>query len=291
MELRDFLEETKKPGKLEKAELLGIIIEYQDDLIDFYIKKAHQQKSAELFNKLFERLEHKKMIKAIKSGVKDGSISIGFVSVIAGLIEKLTRSEDAEEHAEVVAQYTEIATKLLKKRINKLSKSLELEPEVLLELLFVVPDKKYISDEKYIGIYSQKMLRKLYIYSANKDTGINDTTKIKKLFKKLLGENLLDVIAVNILLEKKEYIKNLNERQTAMWNLMTKFALETIEAQDKEHITELIEYYVRRRHNDFKKKRDAARRIQLTSVNAEDYPRLAKRVSKMSKDEEISKYL
>ena len=53
-----------KIKKMKASELAAIIDENQKDLIDFYIKKGHQQKSADVVNELFTRMLSPKFAKA-----------------------------------------------------------------------------------------------------------------------------------------------------------------------------------------------------------------------------------
>jgi hypothetical protein len=137
------------------------------------------------------------------------------------------------------------------------------------------------------------MLRKIYILTGEKELNLDSTKKIRGLFQKLFGKKLIDVVAVNVLLEKKEYMKNFNENQTAVWNMLTDFALDVIEKQDKEHIVELVEYYCNRRKSDSERNRDSARRISLNNIDVEKYPKTAKRIAKFTKNgkENLVKFL
>jgi hypothetical protein len=186
--------------------------------------------------------------------------------------------------------YDDAINKILKKRIKKVSKKLDLEKDIVKELLVIVPDKEAISDERFVGIYSQKITRKLYALAKDIDLGLDETKQVKKLFKELFDENLIEAIAANILLERKENIKNFNDKQTAVWNLMTSFALETIEALKKKDIRELLEYYIGRRQKDAEKGRDFARRVQLSQVS-EDYEKILSVVEDMSEKEKFKKFL
>ena len=95
------------------------------------------------------------------------------------------------------------------------------------------------------------------------------------------------------MVEKKEFVKNFTEKQTALWNLMTKFALDTIESQDKEHIVELLKYYCEIRKKAANNNRDGARRIQLAEIDVEEYPRIAKGIKNLRKNskESLTKFL
>lgn len=294
--MKDFIKGLKFKKK-DAGTIAGEIAYNQDALIDFYIKEAHRAKNADLKNELFTKMKHPKFLKALTKMIKAGKddpdkgLSIGFTVIIAGLIEKWT--PETEEEKEIHAKYCEIVKKLLKKRVKEVNKKLDLNPQIIEELLLIAPTVDYMSNDKFVGIYSQKMLRKLYAIAAKQDIGLSDTKQVKTLFKNLFRKDLLDLIAINILLEKKEYSKNFNDQQTALWNLMTTFACEFIEKEDKGHIYELVKYYCRRRHNDFKNNRDGARRINLGYVEAEQYPKFAKVIEKFKKKEKenVVKYL
>lgn len=288
--MKDFLKGCK-PNKMSKTELAYLIDEYQSEIIEFYIKKNHLQKFNDVFAELYKKMNSKKFVKALKLILKDDDMTLdcGFAVVIAGFIGKTCSNEDAS--AEIMEEYKAIIDKLLKKRVKEIKSKTDIDPAIITELLIIAPSRDYISDDKYVGIYSQKMLKKLYYMASNKEINIDNTKQIKKLFKAIFGKELIDLIAINILLEKKETLKNMNEKQIEIWNLMTTFALEVIESQKKAHIIELLEYYCRRRFNDSKKQNDAARRIQLKSLNAEQYPATSKAVNKMAKSNKFEPYL
>ena len=292
--MKHFLKECRKPNKMRAEELATMIYENQDSIVDFYLKNSHRKEATEMISHLFDKMACEKFAKAIgkiyKKSSKDEEIEInlGLAMVIAGFIEK----RHAEMSEDLNTAYTSLIRKILKKRIKEVNKSLSLDESIVADLLLIIPDKSFIRNEKVLGIYCQKLFRKLYILAQNNDIGIADTKTLGKVFKKIIGKKNIDVVATYILLEKKEYLKNFNDKQQALWNLMTQFALDTIEAQEKKHIVELLELYVSRRKFDANKDRDVARRIDLTSIDAEQYPKIAKAVSKLSKSKSnIEKYL
>lgn len=283
-----------KLKKMKASEVAAYIDEHQKDLIDFYVKFGHRAKNAETINELYTRMLNPKFAKGLKKILKSEDsegIDYGFVTIINGFIEKFHKHEELTE--ELMAEYSDIIDKILKKRIKAVSKKVNIDKDIIKELLVIVPDVGCISNEKFTGIYSQRMLRKLYIMAADREIGLNTTKDIKKLFKVLFGENILDLIAINILLEKKEYMKNFNEQQLAVWNLFTDFALEYINGEGKKHIGELVEYYCNRRRVDDSKERDGARRISLNNIDAERYEDLSKVIKKFVKNgkENLTKYL
>lgn len=272
-----------KLKKMKTEELAYLIDENQKDLIDFYVKHGFKMKNADTINELYNKMLNPKFAKAIKKIAKsEGGLDSGFIIIINGFIEKNHKNEAMTE--ELLTDYTKVINKVLKSSIKKISESVGIDKDVAKELLVIVPNKDYITSERATGFYCQKMLRKLYIIAAEKDLGLTKTKKVKELFQKLFGKKLLDLVAINMLLEKKEYMKGFNENQTAVWNMITDFALEYINDQDKDHITELVEYYCDRRKNDSERNRDSARRISLNHIDEERYPVLAKRIKKFAKD-------
>ena len=284
--MKEFVKELKIK-KMKTSEIAELIAANQNEIIDFYIKEGHRAKNAEIVKELFNKMLNEKFPKAlnkiIKAGKDDGEgLDCGFVVIITGLLEKCY--EDDRLTDELKTAYYDIICKLLKPRVKKITKKVGMNETIVRELLMITPDVGYISNDKFVGIYSQKMLRKLYLMVNDHDIGLTSVDQVETLFKKLFGKNLVDLIAINILLEKKEYVKGFNDKQLTVWNLMTDFALSYIEGQKKDHIVELIEYYCARRRSDANKDRDAARRINLREqVDSEKYPKLAKAVSKFEK--------
>lgn len=290
MSVKEFLKEwkTKKVKEMDKDDRTLLLYENIPTIVEFYIKKGHKEQ--ELVNKLFDRMEAKvfaKTLLRILKTVDETPVDLGMATVIADFLEK--RGKNLEEDLNEL--YTKAIDKILKTRIKKLHKKLGLDKDLLKELLVVVADKDAISDDRYVGIYVQRMTRKLYAIAKENELGLNDTKTIKKLFKSLFHKELLNSIAVNILLERKDMVRSFNENQLAIWNALTNFALDTIEKNKKKEIKELIEYYVVRRAKDAEKGRDSARRIQFAQISEEEYPKIYTVYEKLSEKEKYSRFL
>lgn len=290
MSVKEFLKvwKTKKVKEMDKDDRTLLLYENIPSIVEFYIKKGHREQ--EEVNKLFERMESKMFAKTLLRILKTADetpVELGMATVITDFLEK--RKKNLEE--ELIELYTKAVDKILKKRIKKLHKKLGLDKDLLKELLVVVADKDAISDERFVGIYVQRMTRKLYVIARENELELNDTKSIKKLFKSLFNKELLNSIAVNILLERKEMVHNFNENQLAIWNALTNFALDTIENNKKKEIKELIEYYVVRRAKDAQKGRDSARRIQFAQISEEEYPKIYTVYEQLAEKEKYSKFL
>lgn len=295
--MEKLVRDLKKINKMKKGDVASVIYDTQEETIKFFIKRSHNRKVQETtLAKLYKIMADEKFVKGLKAilkkGKKDKDIVLdpGYAVIINGFLEENNRSKLTED-TEILDGYYEVIDKLLLKKAEKIASKCDLDAKVVEELLLIAPSKEYISDKKFVGIYSQKMLRKLYILAQSAEENvITDTKQIKRLFKGIFDDkDLIDVIAINILLEKKEFIKNYNEKQVYVWNRMTDFALDTIEKRDKDVIKSYIKYYIDRRMSDERKGKDAARRINLKSVMGENYPKIAKVVSKLP--EKAVKYL
>jgi hypothetical protein len=289
--MKEFLKEWKEKNvkKMGKSDRTNMLYDYLPMIVEFYIKKSH--KSQEDVNQLFDRMEDERFVKTLSKILKSDDdfspVDPGMATIIADFLQH----RHANLSEDLIAEYSQAVDKILKKRLKKVGKKTGLSKDLLKELLVVVAEKDAVSDSKFAGIYVQRMLNKLYALSKDNDLGIEDTKVLRNLFEELFEADLITLVAVNILLERKENIKNFNDGQIAIWNVLTNFALDVIEKQKKSVVRELVEYFVSRRAKDAEKDRDSARRIQFTNISEEDYPKLTTVYAKLSEKEKFKKYL
>lgn len=292
MTIKDFLKdwkpkELKKMGKDDRTWLLYDSI---PTIVDFFIKKSHKQQTE--LNELFDRMEDPKFAKTLKRILKTNNheeqepVDYGMATVIATFIERRHNKLDEE----LKDLYSDLIDKILKDRIKKVAKKTGLDKDLIKELLVVVADKQYISSEHFVGLYVNRMLRKIYLMARDNEVELGDNETLTKLFTQLFDKALLNKIAMNILLEKKGAIRGFNDNQKAVWNQFTNFALDVLASNKKKEIREELEYYVMRRVKDAKNNRDEARRIQFASIS-EDYKKITSVVSKMSEKDQFAQYL
>lgn len=113
-----------------------------------------------------------------------------------------------------------------------------------------------------------------------------DYKKVRKLLSKIYGKEEMDKVAVYILLEKA-YDKQRNSWvDRELYSLLTTIALDEINRHSKDHIKKLMKLYCEeRRRSEFEN--FIRRRINFSSLNKEDYSKIAKVVRKMSKKNEM----
>lgn len=293
--MKEFLNECK-PKKMSKEELADLILEHQRDLIKSFVKGAHKQENFNQVNRLYDIMSTEKFMKALKYILKEKlDLDVGFAVIINGLFERRLNRDDHPEFKENFYEgYMKILSKLLKGRIKDIQDKVDIDKVLLTEILAITPTESIISNPRVTGIYFRKIMKKMYYFAGQENAVLHELTakQIKKLISMIFGKNLIDVVAVETLLEPKETIRNFNEHQLTLWNTMTQFALTVIEKMDdKEEIKKLLKYYVQRRTNDTKNNRDNARRIQLSTISEEDYPKTAKIVAKMAAKEEYASYM
>lgn len=277
-QVKEFLNEFKL--KKNKEQLVPILADYLVDIEDYYFKKGH--KDRETVEKLFEKMNNKKFVKCLKVLQKEEILDEGVPVIITNFIER----KGSELDEELVNDYIKVVNKILKEKVKKLSEKLGIEKDIVKDILVVVPGDDYIED-RIVGIYVGRVCRKLYILAKN-DLNLN-IKQIKKMFKFLFKEELIYDVAVQILLEKKEYMKNFDEKQIAIWNTLTDFALKTLNNLNKDELREKIVRYCKRRSND---ERDVARRVSLSQIDKDSYPTLYKVVNKLKeKNEDLAKFL
>jgi hypothetical protein len=295
-QIKELLADLKEKNfnELDKDDRAFFLYDNAQDISEFYIKKGH--KAQKEVAELFKRFENPKVAKGIKRILKtqdEYPLPVSLATVIADFLEKSHQNLDEE----VVSLYGESIDKILKKRIKKVVKKVRKETEVeidtdlLKDILVVVPEPEAISNPRFVGIYVNRILRKLYTIAKTNSLGLEDVETVRALFTEVFGVDVINDVAVNVLLERREKIAHFNETQKAVWNLMTNFALDVLESNKKKELKELVAYYAERRAKDDQNQRDAARRIQFAQVSKEDYPKLHKVAAKLSEDENFGKAL
>lgn len=292
--IKDFLKEWS-PKKLGKDERADTLYTYIPGIVEFYVKKGHQQppEMAQLFTIMDDPKFLKTLLRIAKTHDDETPIDLGMASVLAEYIASRmskTATDNAKDFS-VVEGYHKAIDTILKKRIKKVSKKTGLDKNLVKELLIIIAEPEAVSNPRFMWIYVQRVLQKLYVLSGKEDLKIEGTEALQTLFKQLFGKEFLNEVAINALLDSRQKINNFSNSQKHVWNLVTSFALDTIESNDKQTIRELLEYFIDRREKDDKASRDRARRIQFAAVSNEDFPKFTKAVKKLSERDKNAKFL
>lgn len=125
------------------------------------------------------------------------------------------------------------------------------------------------------------------IYSR---VGTSKYDDLRRILKRLFGKEDMPKVAVYILLEKKQFDNNPNRNnrhgggniRSKQYDVLTKLALDELEDCGKKKITDLLKLYCdERRRTEFDN--FIRRRINFATIDKDNYPRLLKRIKKLSK--------
>lgn len=307
-----------KPQKMKKDEIAAFIYNHCEDITEFMIRKGHIHKFKDSKERVFKFMANEKTVKGIKLVMKrakkepEYALPIEFVRVICDYLEWANRQSNKEELEEINDAYFEIVSDLLDKKAKKISKKTGLGKEVVKELLAVCPSDKYITEDKSGRAFIfavQKMARKLYILAKSTEDvekednnlksvlGVqyDNVKSLKKTFEAILGKKRLPLLAVAILLEKKEFIKEYNQQQVFMWNRVADIAIEIIETcgkKDKKEAVSILQQYATFRAADDKNGRDGSRHVNIMSLPCENFPNIFKAAKKVAdKNKRLAEYL
>lgn len=289
MNIKNFLHETKEKHfkKMDKDARLYYLYDQLPQVVGFYIKQKHREKEqvAELFDRLANPL-FMKTLKKLLSKKDEYEIDAPMATILADFLE----TRHSEINPDDLEVYTDCIDMLLKDRLKKMVKKVGIDKTLAKEVLVVIAEPEAISSESYIGLYVMRVLKKIYALGRDQDLEL-DTDKVGRMMNYLFGKDRLASVAINVLLERKESIRNFNENQSKLWNLFTDFALNVIEAHKKKEIAKILEAYIDRREQDAKRQKDSARRIQFASVSDEDFPKIIKAYRKLSEKEKFAQFL
>lgn len=286
--MKKFIEKGLKCSEAKESESKeAFVSSLIPDMVNWYLNESYKKQDmvAGLFNQMAEEKFITTLKKAMKKEKGDEILesSPGLIIVLNDFLAA-TSGKLTEEQKEIVSK---IINKGIKKSKAKITEKVEIPEEVAQELLVVIPVPEIV-DRKFSIISIQKLTKKLYNVAKVMDTKLTTVKQIKKLFKQILGEDMLIDAAGAILLERKEISSKFSTHQTEVWNLLTLFALETIEDQNKEDVKESILAYGARRKKDEMKGRDSERRIKVTSIDDEEkYPKIVKAVRKLAESGKI----
>lgn len=268
----------KKMGKAERADFVYEVI---PEVIEFYIKKGFRAESKPLVDGIFNVMEDEKFVKTLKVIAKDSdnyTLDLGLAVLINDFLGK--RMNNISE--EMVSSYVKLIKKILKPRVKEITKKVDIDEKLLREFLVITPDPELVSSKKVVSIYSDRILNKLYALAGEDEEIMIDAKTIKKLFKHIFGEEALSKIAVGALLQRRDTLNRLkSQNQIKLWNNVTTFALNTLEKCEKNELLERLSFYYKTCNKAQQNGNNVARRIELSTLTKEDYPKIIKTLHKI----------
>lgn len=292
MSVKDFIQSWtgSELKEMDKEDRMYSIYDNMGELTEFYISKGHNRKHMETVNKIYKILSNDKFITTVEKMVKKKS-DYYLIPEISILFSEFVDRRGREIGEENVERYATIVDKLLKPRVKELKSKIDLPKSIITETLVVLPDKELV-DEKYIGIYVGKALRKLYVLSNMlekeelEEIALGD---LKKLFKSVFGKENFHTVLRTIALERRDLCSNFNEKQLVMWSKLTELLLNEMCDMKKKSLKNLLFDIIDWREVAQKKNADYNRRVDFVKLqDDEDMSKITKVVCSII--EEDAKY-
>lgn len=264
------------------------------DIVEFYVLKGHNKKHADTVNKLYHVFASERFIKTIEKMTKKKS-EYRLIPELAIVFSDLVDKRSKELGEEKVEFYVGVVDKLLKPRVKEIAEKVQLPKELITETLVVLPDTRLV-DEKYVPIYVNKALRKLYVLAnmLGKETIENISTKdLKKLFKQVFGKDNFNDVLLSIATERRDFVRNFNEVQLLMWSKLSDLLLSELLDMKKKSIKNFMYDYIDRREMAVKRNNDFTRRIDFLGLENEEGMEKIYNVAKsiVEKDNKLEKFL
>lgn len=295
--LKDFM-------KGDKEDRMDILNDRLDGFVEYFLGDF---KNNPLKDEVYDLILSKKFAKALKRYIKEYTAPMELVLVIADSFGKIkNNSEESENNKELVTIYVSILNELLEKRVKKVVKATGLPETVAQNILIECPEEICDKKPQQQFMYIRRVIRKLYVidtvYKVEENSievseRILKTEILLKLFKTVFGDDLLDKVCSVILLENRKnanLCSNMSEESKLMWNAITDVALLTLNysGKKKEIAVWLDRYYVKRRMRDKDLENNVNRRINLTEIDEEKYPKVVKAVNYLiEENDSVEKYL
>ena len=273
------------------------MINIQDNMIDiveFYVTKGHNKKHVDTVNKLFGVLSSDKFMSVVEKMTKKKS-EYPLLPEAAIVFSDLVDKRGKELGEEKVEFYAGVVDKLLKPRVKEIAEKVQLPKELITETLVVLPEVELVN-ERFVPIYVNKALRKMYVLAnvLGKESLENISSKdLKRLFKQVFGKENFNSVLLAIATERRDFVRNFNEVQLLMWSKLSDLLLNELSDMKKKSIKNFLLDYIDKREYAANKNSDDARRIDFLGLeNEEGMEKIFKVASTIvEKDSKVEKFL
>lgn len=197
---------------------------------------------------------------------------------------RISKSEARDEidhisnYNDSVRRLVKTTHRIVKRKAKKLSYATNLPIEICKTAYFNVPNPKFINRYQ-VGFYANKVLTNIYDTVDKYDVTL-DRIKWKTFFGEIFGDTNVVEVANYIMLEGMNRINDYKGSEVKeVWNDLTKFALDILEDAPEQIQTQMMDLYTKRVARMFDNNVYELR-VDLRSLDSEEYPHLAKIVSK-----------
>ena len=275
---KDLYDSKKELKKGYYGQIIDLLPESLQLLVRYGHIPAVQETKEAIYNKITDEGFVKYLIKFVKNDQSfDNMILLPnvIVSIMKEANQRIAEAKEKDPNSTLsydLSDMVELSHLILKKKIKKITKD-GINESVAFDALSIIPDTQILN--KSASFHLKELFNMLYVHA--KTEHIDFAKLVKHIFK---GSKIETVIAF-ALLERKEKISNFNDSQKELFNDITDWAFKTMEDMKKEDIYAILKAYSETRKRDESQKKDGARRYYISSLPAEDYPKIIRSVEKI----------
>lgn len=294
----DSKKEKKKMLKRLKLRYIDNLLEYLPAAVKFAVTRAGCREYTDIIEAIKDKVYDEEFVSYLIELIQDDSevenldmLPIMYRQFLmkAHSVNKELKDNDEDERID-----TKDVEKLIKLIIKKKYKKLVdrgVPEKQAFDYVTILPTVNVLKERGQYRYYINSLLTCMYDYAKDEDVKFDEVMKV--LFR-IKGDEECDLssLCLQILLEKKDIISDFTESQKALYNKITAWCLDTMESKySKSEIERTLRSYIHIRQNDERNHRDANRRVYLSTITEEDYPKIASVVKILSENVENKKYL
>ena len=303
---KEFAKETFKHYKKEnkdyydsKKELkAGYTLHLFDllpETIEFIVKYGYieNEEVQEVKNEVYTKINDPDFIKSLKKELKSGN-SIDNIKLLPIIIKEIlleakrvnAEAVAANPNADVidVSDMVELSKKILKKKMKKMEKE-GISQGLAFDVLSIIPSEDALKSSQFYRIHS--------FYNCLYENAKSTSVPFDKIMEIIIDKDYWMAFITFALLERKEKFSKLTDAQKTLYLDITTWCFSIMEKKlSKEELESVIKTFINNRKRDEAQGKDGNRRYALSSLSADDYPRINKLITKMiANDDTIKKYL
>lgn len=300
--------------KLPKRDAYEAVLREMEDLVEFYFRNYTKQDVKDsIYARMTSKKHYARYIKhALKEN--ENPFPDGFSFILVEFLSKYgAQALENEELGECCEIYGQALDKMNKTRAKHMAKDLDCPKDVAMEFALIYPGRILSKHNAWIfshalGYRLAQVQRRCAPVEVQKPeapktsttrkrtvaqtpakevptmediqklTNFNcaDEKFIKNLYKGFFGrdEDVLIRVYANLFLDKASGREKLDANQKAVWDAVTTFVLNRVEKLPLKQIKNVVDMVTQKRARDSHKESDQKRRIVLSELKYEEYPKL-----------------
>lgn len=302
--------------KMEKGRAYDLVLNELPDLVNYYFRYCipNRQEQDKVFMRMKDNKNYARYIKhALKED--SNPFPDGFNFIMSEFITKFGPDAVNNDLEDVCAIYSKALEKMCKGRAKKIAKDLDIPKDVALEFAIIYPGESInkMNAWAFNRVLTRK-LQNLQLVCCpdpkeekDADNAAADTTKvddaevvkhddddsdepewpqidlanrkfIKKLYKRFFGDDLGILISVysNLMLDRVAMTSRYSKNQKRLFDVVTEYLLDAIEALPSKAVGSILHRYVERRQKDrtHGPEADPRRRVVVSELTFDRTPKM-----------------